>query len=125
MAHTHHGVKSKSMPKNPLALDEISSADFAGSLNKVLTLSIGDENLETTLVACTERENATGYDAKRVAFHLIFKAEEDETHPLLQAPFGTFTIGGLDGGDFGPVMINKIMRPVDQGPGVYLQACFN
>ncbi|UTW59415.1 hypothetical protein KFE96_03655 [Kordiimonas sp. SCSIO 12603] len=111
--------------KLSVALDEVSAADFAKYADKTLTVCSGNYKLKVALVECVERPKSTGYDAKRTAFRLIFRSEEAEPHPLLDNPSYNCMITELDIEDIGPVLINRIMRPIEFGPGIYLQVSFN
>lgn len=115
------------MPKKgtTLALDTVSADAFAKYTGKPLTLAMNELEIEVILAGCTEKPEASGHDAKRTAFQMVFKAEKDVAHPLLELPHFNGTIKGHANGDLSDVLVNRIMRPIDMEEGQYLQVCFN
>jgi hypothetical protein len=108
-----------------LEIASLTSNLFAHRLDDEFHIISGDLSMPVRLVSCTENPDGAGPDSVRTPFSLLFRADEDNSHPMQHAQSFDCSVAGLEAGPVESVHISRTLRPPRQPAGAYFQLSFN
>lgn len=98
---------------------------FSSKTGQEFQFQFEDLVLPVTLMDCKENPDGAGPDCKRTPFNLMFQADEDTDHPLIQVRDFAADIIGLEEGTINNLWIIRTLRPVSMPAGAYFQVVFS